>query len=123
MEIPDLSPELYSDDLHRGVRACSVGWLGSAVPTKGSVPSHLLEALRHYCRTNYHEDWLLGYHFCEICGEARGHGEFSVDWDGMRYALPSLVLHYCETHEYLPPLEFMRALVARWEADARGSAG
>ena len=122
MEIPDLSPELYSCDLHQGVRACSVGWLGSAVPMKGAVPSHLLEALRHYRQTNYHEDFLLGSHSCEICGGADGHGEFSIDWGGVRYVLPVLVLHYCEAHEYLPPPEFMRALAARWQTDPRGSA-
>ena len=123
VEIADLSSTLYSTELHEGVRACSVGWLGSTVPTKGAVGANLLQALRYYSRSNYHEDWLLGYRTCETCDAAEGHGEFSIEWGGTRYVLPVLVLHYCEAHEYLPPAEFIRALAARWEADASSIAG
>jgi hypothetical protein len=118
MEIADLSSTLYSPRLHDGAHACSVGWLGSTVPTKGDVGADVLRALRHYSRANYHEDWLLGSHTCGVCDGAEGHGEFSIEWGGTRYVLPVLVLHYCEAHEYLPPPEFMNALAARWEADS-----
>src|SRR5262245_59002690 len=87
LEIPDLSRVLYSAELHRDANACSVGWLGANVPRKGVLSPDLLQALRHYSERNYHEDWELGYHTCEICGQVEGHGEFSVEWNGIRYVL------------------------------------
>ena len=117
MEISDLSPKLYSPELHEGKRACSVGWLGCSVPTRGRLELNLFEAIRHYRKKNYLEDGLLGSHTCEMCGTAEGHGEFIVEWGGMRYVLPTLVLHYLENHHYLPPKEFLAALAASWSRD------
>lgn len=122
MEIPDLSPKLYTPELHEGKRACSVGWLGSSVPATGRLEPDLLEALRHYRDVNYLSDGLLGSHDCEICGAAEGYGEFVVEWDGVRYVLPELVLHYLEAHQYLPPAEFLAALAASWARDGEGGA-
>ena len=117
MEIDDLSATTYCPELHEDVRAKSVGWLGSSVPSCGRLDAVTLERLRYYQRVNAHDDGDLGSHVCGLCGVARGHGEFWVEWQGVRYVLPALVIHYCEAHDYQPPAEFLNALAQRWSSD------
>ena len=119
MEIDDLSPTTYCPELHEGVSARSVGWLGGTVRMPAHPDLHVLEQLRHYLRGNFHDDGDLGSHVCQICGDARGHGEFWIEWDGVRYVLPALIIHYCEAHGYQPPSEFLNALSLRWRTDNR----
>jgi hypothetical protein len=118
VKIDDLSAICYSEELHRGATVRSIGWLGSEITTRGPVDPVVLERLRHYHRVAFHDDGDLGHHVCEICGSEPGRGEFWIEWAGVRYVLPSLVVHYCEAHGYLPPEEFLSALHRRWLADA-----
>jgi hypothetical protein len=87
------------------------------------VSGDVLEALCYYRRLALHDEGELGFHVCEICGLAEDRAEFWVEWGGIRYVLPALVLHYCEAHEYLPPDEFLVALSSRWIADGASRAG
>ena len=120
--IEDLAPDTYSDELHVGFDVRSVGWLGRDVPRTGRVPAVLVEALQHYRSAAFHDDGDLGSHVCEICGSKAGRGEFWIEWADIRYVLPTLVTHYIDAHDYLPPDEFLAALSARWERDRDGSA-
>ena len=117
MQIDDLSSTTYCPEFHRGISCRSVGWLGSTVPRTERLDTSTLELLRHYRQLNGHDDGDLGSHVCEICGAARGHGEFWIEWDGVRYVLPALVIHYCEEHDYQPPSEFLDALFQRSSSD------
>jgi hypothetical protein len=117
MQIDDLSATTYCPEFHEGVTTRSVGWLGDSIPRRAHVDNLVLEQLRHYHRLNLHDHNDLGSYVCGICGDARGHGEFWVEWDGVRYVLPSLVVHYCDAHEYQPPEEFLDALSLRWRSD------
>ena len=117
MLIDDLSSTVYAGELHRGAVVRSVGWLGSEVPRRGRLAAGVVKQLRHYRELAFHDDGDLGSHACEICGTEEGRGEFWVEWAGVRYVLPALVLHYCEAHEYLPPDDFLDALALRSKAD------
>ncbi|MDB5295141.1 MAG: hypothetical protein JWO31_1124 [Phycisphaerales bacterium] len=122
MHIPELSPRTYAPELHTGVIVRSVGWLGRRVPHKGHAAPSILEALRRYATTGYRDDNDLGFHTCEICGRANSHGEFWVEWRGVRYVLPMMVFHYVEAHRYLPPDEFLSAVQQKNEFETAGRA-
>ena len=118
MLIDDLSSTVYAGELHRGAVVRSVGWLGGDVPRRGRLDEGVVNQLRHYREVAFHDDGDLGDHVCEICDMEKGQGEFWVEWAGVRYVLPALVLHYCEAHEYLPPADFLNALALRSKADS-----
>jgi hypothetical protein len=118
VEIGELTPLKYVYGTWvQATEARAVGWLGTTVPRTGPFPLHLLDALRFYSESNLLEDWTLGCHTCEVCDQVESHGQFTIDWAGVRYVLPLMVLHYIEAHAYLPPSEFLTALEACWSAD------
>jgi len=117
MEIPDLSSRVYAPEMHIGAVVRAVGWLGNQVPRQGQLSLVVLDQLQHYSSTSHHDDYDMGDHCCELCGLVSGHGEFWIEWNAIRYVLPSLMVHYCEAHGYLPPDDFLAALTARWASD------
>jgi hypothetical protein len=66
-----------------------------------------------------------GYHPCRFCDDSTypvrmsvgdeticlGSAELRVSDGTLTYAAPNLILHYVSDHKYLPPSEFIRALV------------
>ncbi len=117
MKIDELSSLLYTADLHGGVHARSVGWLGSEAPAVGSVEPHLAQAVAHCCDLHSRSIW-LGLHRCELCNNHEDGGEWWIEWKKVRYVLPKMTLHYIEKHEYLPPMEFLRSLTEYWDSSA-----
>jgi hypothetical protein len=111
------------------VNVRNIGWLNSAATFPiGYVEPQLLDILKRAfvgdgkCDA---EAVLIrsAQHCCEICGATPGFVELagkkkplgaSEIWipgeEGSFYAAPSLVIHYIETHGYLPPSEFLDAL-------------
>lgn len=78
-----------------------------------------------------HVNRLQGIHACNLCGEQRipledyrgrqhflGMSEIWIPADGLWYAAPSMVLHYIETHRYLPPSGFVEAVERMSVTDA-----
>lgn len=133
----DLTPYEYGYELPRS-NVLNVGWLarGHTFPV-GRVPEAFVDVLR--CLVKSPENLYRGYHSCEFCpeppividaegrrvipppGETMGNGEIRVAGsNGLVYVAPVLVLHYVETHNYLPPKEFIDAVMAN--DTARGSA-
>lgn len=110
MYIPDMSEQAYAPEMHEGIEVQSVGWLGENVPRKGETPPGIIEVLRHYYRTNQHDDYDLGYHECEICGNESSHGEFWIKAGGVRYVLPVMVFHYIDAHGYALPPDFVSVI-------------
>ena len=95
----------------------NVGWLEEGRPFRpGPVPAALIDRL-----------WLLvehaevnitrGWHFCDFCPRTgytgpRSHGEiWALGTDATRFAAPSLIAHYVETHSYQPPDDFISAVL------------
>jgi hypothetical protein len=76
-----------------------------------------MSLLRHCALHHEYQDNFLGYHTCELCGEGRFRGEFWVElFDAIsghhiRFVLPLAVFHYIEDHGYLPPQEFLDAIM------------
>ncbi len=119
--------------------ALNVGWLSCEHPfTAGEVSDSFVRTLRRLISSPvfvllYSE---MGFHECEFCpppgaGETvgawllgtpapgsnmrgvMGNGELWVPSAGsVVYVAPVLVAHYVEVHSYLPPQEFMDAVLA-----------
>lgn len=120
---PDLSPYEYLDS---DEEMLNVGWLDAAhVFPRGPVAPDFVDALLRLNKDP--ENQTRGSHWCEFCegpfkdvpnpyrssgvasmGTAEIH---AVGADGVRYAAPTLVIHYVIEHEYQPPEEFVAAAV------------
>ncbi|NJQ16050.1 DUF7919 family protein [Streptomyces bohaiensis] len=114
----DLTPYEYDDEpLPGGV---NIGWLSKQHPYRhGRTPEGLVEALAHLAKDS--KNRYRGYHHCELCSSfeeaeqsARREGLFMGNAEihipggsGITYVAPTLIVHYVEAHEYLPPDAFI----------------
>jgi hypothetical protein len=110
---PDLSPHTYSPAC--GLNLFNVGWLdeGMAFAT-GSSSADFQFALQSLCRHPIFID--RGSHACSYCGgmhrENEGNAQIRVcGKHGTWYAAPTLIHHYVTRHQYLPPDEFIEAVI------------
>ncbi|VTR90803.1 Uncharacterized protein OS=Planctomyces brasiliensis (strain ATCC 49424 / DSM 5305 / JCM 21570 / NBRC 103401 / IFAM 1448) GN=Plabr_0693 PE=4 SV=1 [Gemmata massiliana] len=117
MYYPDLSNECQVD---RGTHIRAIGWLSADhLFTTGSASLEFLNVLMSHVSTAWAPVWVAGPHFCEFCpkpkrGEGRIGGSANV-WIptvSAVYVAPALVTHYIESHSYLPPEEFIAAVLA-----------
>lgn len=133
MYFPDLSTYEY---LKGRPAALNVGWLDPAhVFNQGDVPDGFVARLRSLARRPVNQT--RGFYVCPFCdfGPAAGNADRSarhrrqreadalssaeirvVGRDGKAYAAPVLICHYVEKHRYLPPPEFVQAVMATTEA-------
>ena len=100
----------------------NVGWLDpSHKYSKGTVSSEFISALRTLCKNP--TCCKKGFHTCGFCGAnprvesngkpmMLGSAEIEVVGEDAIYRAPALVLHYVEEHQYLPPQEFIEAVLA-----------
>jgi hypothetical protein len=122
MFYPDLSNDCQVDS---GPYVRSIGWLSCdhAFPT-GTVSPEFLDALLRHIREPWQPVAAGGAHRCEFCSP-RPDGRFTggsrniwIPADGVVYVAPELVLHYIEAHGYLPPADFITAVLACPEQDS-----
>ena len=118
----DLTPYAYGPD-EGWTGDLNIGWLEAGKPySHGTPPDGFLEALITCAARPVR--LYRGIHTCELCGasdvhfdlEGRevyvGNGELRVhDRAGQAYTAPTLVVHYVETHGYLPPPAFIAAVL------------
>ena len=94
--------------------AHSIGWLDQNYPfPTGETPRKFGSILRRLAKDIKNTMW--GFHECEFCEGKRyqGAGEIHVVGpDGAIYVAPQLIVHYIETHNYLPPQEFIDAVLS-----------
>jgi hypothetical protein len=134
---PDLSPYQYGRVPTKGTHV-NVGWLdkisdehpqpdeageprgNSAVVFGGKIPGEALAVLKRIPARNHYR----GDHFCAFCPnpwrdtskpfnpDIACDSEIWVKGErGRVYCCPSLIIHYIEAHGYVPPQEFVSALL------------
>lgn len=123
MTYEDLTP--YEAHPHARQGELNVGWLGpESVFERGSTGQEFKDALaKLVVKQQVH--LIRGFRRCGLCGEIRvrvehgsksrvlGNSEIRVTGEnGTVYAAPSLIAHYVEAHEYLPPNEFIEAVLS-----------
>jgi len=127
MYFQDLTPFTYSPAVCNS-RVLNVGWLSHDAPFPiGDTSNEFRRALQ--LLAEHPVNLCVGHHDCEFCDSRQlelpsGNGEFHLPASGgaVAYAAPELVPHYVEVHRYLPPVEYIEAVVAYrapeipWEA-------
>ena len=103
----------------------NVGWLDIDHPfPKGNTTAEFRRLLGKLCQS----PMLLhfGFHVCQFCPkktvcsathpERRGNGQIRVmDLGGIWYAAPTMIYHYVSQHSYLPPDQFIEAVLKPFE--------
>ncbi|MGO9483827.1 MAG: hypothetical protein ACLPX9_04460 [Rhodomicrobium sp.] len=127
MYFPDLTPYCYGrTEPQQDI--LNVGWLSNAHPfERGTPDARLVSALERLiaCPVNLYR----GKHLCEFCPEppiilrngmrfidpkpgTEGNGEIRVTGEGaITYVAPVLVAHYVSIHGYVPPKQFVQAVL------------
>lgn len=103
----------------------NVGWLNlKSNFQKGELRSSVLRKLKDVAR----QDEIFqptvepgrGFPFCEVCGSVKicnsggeliRDAELWIPYEDIIFASPVLILHYIEVHHYLPPAEYIDAII------------
>lgn len=92
----------------------AVGWLENGKPyRKGESPKGILEKLYEFSKTPGMYEMFLGYHICDFCDFVNvnlGATAILIAHKNKVYICPALIIHYIESHQYLPPSEFIEAV-------------
>ena len=106
-----------------GVPLVNVGWMEPPHPMpRGDAPHGFAERLAAFCARDKLLCLECGHQDCGFCdltysdhlrrtGSPLGNGEIRVLGNGVVYAAPSLICHYVAAHSYLPPAEFVAAVM------------
>jgi hypothetical protein len=113
---PDLGE---TTQIASGPHVRAIGWLDAQHPfARGVFPVDSLAKLAEFADSSFKSVVALGWpvamgrHTCEICGAASSGGNFGVPAGRILFVCPEMLYHYVEAHAYLPPPEFLSALVA-----------
>jgi hypothetical protein len=130
MHIPDLTPFSFLASVEDS-RLLAVGWLepGHEFPC-GEVETDFVCKLADLLVNPWQPAVAMGRHKCGFCRLTGGPSVFRVGnlastsevrigvsnlWlpaDGFLFVAPSLILHYMDSHDYSPPAEFQKAVMA-----------
>lgn len=109
---PDLSPYNYA---HHSKKELNIGWLEKDQPFPiGEVPENFFINLDFYLNSDFTLFHYMGDHdceFCENCNDSSSCEIRVISKDGKIYAAPELIKHYIKVHKYLPPQEFIDAVM------------
>jgi hypothetical protein len=113
---PDLGTETQ---IAIGPYVRAIGWLsGTEAFPVGDAPDEFVGRLRDFC-ANWPAavqalDWPIacGFHLCELCNEFYASGNIGVPANKLLFVAPEMVAHYVEQHRYLPPRQFIDAILA-----------
>jgi len=108
-------PDLYVEERYYGVKAIKVGWLdeGKPFPKWGDDDFDKLALLILKLEEIGPGVYTKGYHHCPFCGNHKSSTQFQIRLkDGKTfYDAPNMIMHYIIEHEYLPPQEFIDAVM------------
>ena len=121
--LSDLSPCTYFGD---PTGLVAVGWLDAPDSyASGATPSGFVEVLGDLLERPWNPWHYAGFHTCTLCSPGEwwwlppelnhlelGGTNLWVPGEGVVYVAPSLIIHYVHHHDYLPPQEFIDAVVA-----------
>jgi hypothetical protein len=96
----------------------AVGWLDASqsFPT-GVSESRVVDRIRAFAAAWGSSvkalGWpiFMGMHTCNLCGVARASGNFGVPRGEVLFVCPEMIVHYVADHGYLPPGEFLDAII------------
>jgi hypothetical protein len=109
----DLEPCTYFG--YESADLLAVGWLTAAEPyTTGNSDPNFFEVLSDKAKSPWMPCFFMGFHGCELCQfqPARGAANIFFPHRGKIYVAPDLIVHYIAAHHYLPPDDFVEAVMA-----------
>ncbi len=113
---PDMGREAM---VAAGDHVRAVGWLHPDHPfPRGEVSPEFVAKFKAFARCGGHCAgelyWgiAMGFHTCELCGNAHGVRNLGVPAGNLLFVAPEMVAHYVEEHGYAPPAEFITAVLA-----------
>lgn len=93
----------------------AVGWLENGKPyEQGQTPQEIIDKTYGFTKTPGMFVYFCGYHVCDFCDYVNielGAQTILIAYKGQIYICPALVVHYMESHSYLPPAEFIEAVL------------
>ena len=101
----------------------AVGWLENGkLYTTGETPENFVDTLHEFIKTNELYFAFLGVHECDLCNVKLPPGHLNIingfgsktcyiAYKDKVYLFPDLIIHYIEDHAYLPPSEFVEAVL------------
>ena len=132
MYYPDLSRYEYTSVPDDGEAHLNVGWLDASHPFEtGALGDEAVEQLNKLRGRAVNR--FRGSHACDYClaearlrvpntgpalmtaleqADALGNGEIAIKGAHGWYHAPVMITHYVERHEYLPPADFVEAVLA-----------
>lgn len=116
MYFPDLGTRTQ---IASGAHVRAVGWLDAVHPfPAGELPAEAVDRIGAFAaRWGESVDDLgwgvfAGSHRCELCSAAVASGNFGVPAGDILFVCPEMIVHYVTAHRYLPPGEFVDAILA-----------
>lgn len=103
----------FGDDLSTALKA--VSWLSREVPFRtGYIPQSIYAKLKSLLENPWQPFVTMGVHHCDLCqfDAPVGHNNLFVPNGSVIYVCPELTAHYIAAHHYLPPEEFLSAVMA-----------
>ena len=111
----DLSPCLYFDRspyVYGFKKLYAIGWIDKGKPyNKGSVSPEFLMKIKSFIDNPHVGMPYMGFHRCFLCSTFLGDDELFIVGKNKIYVCPDSIDHYIEKHEYLPPQEFIDAVM------------
>lgn len=93
----------------------TVGWLENGKEfTTGNAPINIIERVYEFSRMPEMYQTYFGYHqcdFCEFVNIELGAKTIMIVYKSKVYFCPALITHYMDSHSYLPPSEFIEAVL------------
>jgi len=101
--------DLEEKEMSFGVVLVKVGWLDKGQPyTEGTPPKEFVDKVKRIPLSVHTKGW----HTCPFCGNAKSYSQYNIRISGKKYYdIPEMILHYIKEHNYLPPQEFIDAVM------------
>lgn len=106
-------------ELSKRGNVVAVGWLHPDHPfNTGAVPEAFTARLKEFAHLWYLTGKAIGagamggVHTCEFCQKSLASGSIVVPAGSVLFRAPEMIYHYVEKHAYLPPKEFIDAVMA-----------